>query len=59
MAFCGKGQKSQNLKIIRTKINIIQIISAEFIIEDDPKLNKPKQIVVKLLQLCVLEKIKS
>ena len=55
MAFCGKGQKSQNLKII----NIIQIISAEFIIEDDPKLNKPKQIVVKLLQLCVLEKIKS
>ena len=59
MVFCGKGQKSQNLKIIRTKINIIQIISAEFITEDDPKLNKPKQIVVKLLQLCVLEKIKS
>ena len=59
MVFFGKGQKSQNLKIIRTKINIIQIISAEFIIEDDPKLNKPKQIVVKLLQLCVLEKTKS
>ena len=33
--FCEKWQKPQNLKIICAKINVVEIILAEFSFEDD------------------------
>ena len=33
--FCGKCQKSQNLKVIRAKINLVKVIPAQFRVEDD------------------------